>query len=59
MNLWPCINSPLIASLPHFYNGDAKLLEAVESGLYPEKEKHGIFLDIEPVWPLHTKILTT
>lgn len=49
MNLWPCLRSPLIGSMPHFYNGDPKLLDAIESGLHPEKDKHEIFIDMEPV----------
>lgn len=49
MDVFTCLNTPLIVSLPHFYDGDPKLLDAVESGLYPEKDKHEIFLDMEPV----------
>lgn len=49
MDLFTCVKSPLIGSLPHFYNGDPKLLDAIESGLYPEQDKHEIFIDMEPV----------
>lgn len=34
---------------PHFYNGDPSLLEKVESGLEPDKEKHEIRVDFEIV----------
>ncbi|XP_037037286.1 uncharacterized protein LOC119074990 [Bradysia coprophila] len=47
MDLFPCTSGPIVASMPHFYNGDPVLLEKVESGLEPNKDKHAIFLDFE------------
>lgn len=38
----------MIASMPHFFKGDPKLLEDVE-GLEPSEEKHGIYIDFEIV----------
>lgn len=35
--------------MPHFYNGDPALLEKVESGLEPDKDKHVNFIDFEIV----------
>lgn len=44
----PCqFGAPIYISLPHFYNGDQSLLDAVE-GLNPNKEKHETFLKIQP-----------
>ncbi|KAM7343533.1 sensory neuron membrane protein 1-like isoform 1-T1 [Cochliomyia hominivorax] len=46
MDLSLCNETPMIASMPHFLNGDPKLLENIE-GLQPSEEKHGIFIDFE------------
>lgn len=40
--------SPMFISQPHFFNGDPKLLEYV-NGLNPNKDEHGLFIDIHPV----------
>ncbi|XP_055389954.1 sensory neuron membrane protein 1-like [Condylostylus longicornis] len=49
MNLAPCLeNAPLIASMPHFLNGDDHLFENVE-GLSPKDEKHLNIVDLERV----------
>lgn len=47
-NLFKCLGAPLIASMPHFYNADPALLDAVD-GLYPDQDKHEIFVDFELV----------
>lgn len=49
MDLFPCVGSPLIASMPHFLHADPSLLENIASGLNPEKEKHIIYIDMETV----------
>jgi hypothetical protein len=36
-------------SFPHFYLADPKLLDAVEGISPPEKEKHQLFIDVQPV----------
>ncbi|KAL7736287.1 hypothetical protein ACLKA6_002956 [Drosophila palustris] len=46
MDLLRCSGSPLIASLPHFYQADPKLLDDVE-GLSPSKDKHASILIFE------------
>lgn len=57
MDLFPCVGTPLIATMPHFYNADPSLMEKIESGLYPEKSKHEIYIDMETVrWLLHTEM---
>ncbi|KAJ6632868.1 Sensory neuron membrane protein 1 [Pseudolycoriella hygida] len=47
LDLFPCTEGPLIASLPHFFKGDPSLFEKIESGLEPDEEKHGIRVDFE------------
>lgn len=49
IDLFKCSGSPMFASLPHFYLADPKLLEGIESGLNPSKEKHGIAMLVEMV----------
>lgn len=49
IDLFRCSGVPMLASLPHFYMADPKLLEGIESGLNPSKEKHGIELLFEIV----------
>nr|QGW45469.1 sensory neuron membrane protein 1c [Bradysia odoriphaga] len=47
LDLFPCTEGPIVASMPHFFNGDPALLEKIDSGLVPDKDKHAIFLDFE------------
>lgn len=51
IDLYRCQETPMMASHPHFYLGDPKLLENVESGLNPNKKDHGITLLFEIVRP--------
>lgn len=39
----------MIASLPHFYLADPKLVENIESGINPVKDKHEISMLFEIV----------
>lgn len=49
MDLFPCIGTPIVASMPHFLNGDPVLAEAIASGMQPDRAKHMIYLDMETV----------
>lgn len=49
IDLFRCVGSPLIASLPHFYSGDSSLLEKFDGGLNPKKEQHGVYVHFEIV----------
>lgn len=48
IDLFPCLGVPITLSMPHFYNADPSLLDAVE-GLSPNKKDHEIFLKMELV----------
>lgn len=48
-DLFKCVGSPMFGSLPHFYLADPALLANIDSGLYPDKEKHGIAMHFELV----------
>nr|UQE86052.1 sensory neuron membrane protein [Tropidothorax elegans] len=43
-----CIGAPIVLTLPHFYEADEYYLNQVD-GLTPDKEKHQIFLNFEPI----------
>ena len=42
----------MVASLPHFYQVDEAVLNAIE-GLNPVKEQHQTAIDVEPVSMFH------
>lgn len=48
IDLFRCGGLPMIASLPHFLSAE-QLLAGIESGLNPDKEKHGIQMLVELV----------
>ncbi|XP_043284448.1 sensory neuron membrane protein 1 isoform X2 [Venturia canescens] len=47
-DLFPCVNAPIVASLPHLYDVDEMYLQQVD-GLRPTKEEHQISIDFEPI----------
>lgn len=48
-DLYRCSGTPMLASHPHFYNGDPSLLANIESGMNPNKKDHAVFLLFELV----------
>lgn len=49
LDLFRCTGQPMVASHPHFYLGDPKLLSNIASGMNPNKDEHGIFMLFEIV----------
>uniref|UniRef100_A0A8D8Z9T4 Sensory neuron membrane protein 1 n=1 Tax=Cacopsylla melanoneura TaxID=428564 RepID=A0A8D8Z9T4_9HEMI len=43
-----CLGVPMIFTSPHFYEGSETYLNRIE-GLNPNKEDHGIYMDMEPI----------
>ncbi|XP_037386703.1 lysosome membrane protein 2 isoform X1 [Talpa occidentalis] len=49
LNISICKNgAPIIMSFPHFYQAEKKFVSAVE-GMYPNKDDHETFVDINPL----------
>lgn len=42
-------DSPILLSFPHFYLADQSLRTAVEGISPPEKDKHQLYIDVQPV----------
>merc|ERR1719391_423587 len=47
LNLMGCQGAPVIASLPHFLNGDEKLNNSI-AGLLPDPSLHTTYINVEP-----------
>ena len=47
LDVQKCFNAPIIASMPHFLGGDAKLFKNI-IGLNPKEELHRNYADIHP-----------
>ncbi len=52
-------DSPILLSFPHFYLADQTLRTAVEGISPPEKDKHQLYIDVQPVRESKIKILST
>lgn len=50
MNLFQCVDVPIVLSLPHFYKADPSLLTQIESGLIPNESEHAFYIDYEAVY---------
>lgn len=48
-DLFRCTGTPMVGSMPHFYDGDPELVKNFESGINPKKEDHAIFMHFELV----------
>lgn len=48
IDLFRCSGIPMIGSSPHFYLAE-QLLDGIESGLNPNKDEHGVFINMEIV----------
>ena len=48
LNMTQATGAPAFASYPHFYQGDPRLVAAIE-GLNPNTGEHECYLDVEPI----------
>ncbi|XP_072399703.1 sensory neuron membrane protein 2-like isoform X2 [Diabrotica undecimpunctata] len=48
IDVYDCFGAPLLLSFPHFLHADESYIKGVQGVTSPEKEKHGIYLVIEP-----------
>lgn len=49
INLFDCIEAPIVVSLPHFYMADPSMLTQIQSGLVPNETEHAFYIDYEMV----------
>lgn len=49
LNLYPCLQAPIVISHPHFLYGDPSLLENVGTGLEPIEKLHEFIFKVELV----------
>lgn len=49
LDILPCVQAPVIVSLPHFLHADPQLLLNVASGLNPNEEEHEFTMAMELV----------
>lgn len=49
MNIFPCVQAPIIVSHPHFLYGDPSLLANIGSGLNPIESVHEFVFNVELV----------
>ncbi|XP_008215384.2 sensory neuron membrane protein 1 [Nasonia vitripennis] len=54
MDIFKCVNAPIMITNPHFYLADPWYVSAIE-GVKPDREKHMIMIDIDPFTgsPIH------
>lgn len=57
IDLFPCLGSPIIGSMPHFLDADTALSSNVASGMTPDRVKHSVFLDMEAVRKMCVSLL--
>lgn len=49
IDLMPCVQVPITASLPHFLHADPSLLKNIASGVEPNEKNHSFMLNMELV----------
>lgn len=49
MNMFDCLDVPIVISLPHFYKADPTLLAHSQFVLDPNESRHSFYMDYEPV----------
>lgn len=48
-DLYHCMHAPFVGSLPHFFDADPKLVENIAEGINPNADRHGVFIEVDPV----------
>lgn len=49
LDIFQCVGTPIVISMPHFYDADPAILRQIESGVNPNKEDHHVYIHYESI----------
>lgn len=48
-NMFNCLGSPVVISMPHYFDADPEILTHFDSGLNPNRKDHAVYIHFESV----------